>query len=539
MTKRASLAIIAFGLVAAVVPMAAAGAAPGTGTFTKITTPSKNLIYRYAIGQLNKLRVTGQTSLDVTTVDIDCVLSIVNNPPQIAVLASAVPVTAGQFSVTATFPSNQPTNCRLRAIPAGVDVQGDYIGAYSGPIIYISAFGIRRDGASIPYSYTAQFEEGDGAAVLTDVGSCGVEALVTVQTPQMLAGPVEFTCAFSLLPSNTTASGTSTGSAIQVNGHNAYLPSGVQSLLINTQALAVSQPALTVSHKVASNGDTTVSEAATLMRCSVSDIYPPTAVSCPSLTSTGVRFSRVTTVFRDGHQVKVRDRFTSTDHLAHSLKLQYGSDAQNQAGGDTATGRTGYTYPGHGTAFKPAALGNTITGLGSKLGSMFIRSDLYARSDDPQADTVAETWSRAPSRIQYDGVETDQFGMSYALNVIAGGTASIGFAESERWSTLDTQKLAVVAGRDMLPRLTVTSPHRGAKVRGRTTTVKGLLVAGDNGLPTSVKVNGHKARIHKIDARTASYSVTFTESIGHHTIKATTVDAAGNAVATSIRVTNR
>jgi len=33
--------------------------------------------------------------------------------------------------------------------------------------------------------------------------------------------------------------------------------------------------------------------------------------------------------------------------------------------------------------------------------------------------------------------------------------------------------------------------------------------------------------------------VTFTESIGHHTIKATTVDAAGNAVATSIRVTNR
>ena len=56
-----------------------------------------------------------------------------------------------------------PTNCRLRAIPDGVDLNTDYLGAYTGPILYTDAFGLLTDGGKA-YSYVAQSEEGDGAA---------------------------------------------------------------------------------------------------------------------------------------------------------------------------------------------------------------------------------------------------------------------------------------------------------------------------------------------------------------------------------------
>jgi hypothetical protein len=538
LTSRRVVVALALVVTAIAAPVGAAAAFPGPGTFTTITTPSKDVLYDYKIGATNKLHVAGQTSLDVSQVDVECVTSILDQEPDISHMALAVPVTAGHFSVDAFFPSNAPTPCRLRAIPDGTDVpDGDYIGAYTGPIIRASAFGIVKDG-STPFSYLAQASDGDGAAVLTDAGSCSVEALVTVEAPQMQAGPIVESCAFTLAARNLTPSGTPTGTEIKVNGHNAYLPSGVHDYLNNfPQNLGVAQTSLAVSRKVSPNGDVTLTESAPLVRCSASDVYPPTNASCPSLVPTGVTFLRATTVFRDGHQVKVRDTFISTDNQAHPLTLQYLTSIDNETGGGTATGQVGYVFPGHGTTFTAQNFGSLITGLGSKIGTFYIRSDLYANSDDPDADTQAETWSRAPSAIRYDGSRPDAFGMAYTLAVPAGGAAGLGFALSERWQTSDLGPLVSAASQDMLPGVSITSPHAGSSAHGKTT-VKGHLQAGANGLPVSVKVNGHKAKIHATSLSAGTYKVTLKLSHKQHAIKAVANDVAGNTATKSIKINN-
>jgi hypothetical protein len=534
--SRRGVVALALAITAIAAPVAAASASPGPGTFTQITTPSKDVLYDYKVGQTNKLHVAGRTSLDVTSVDVDCITSVVNEPPNVSHLASAVQVTNGQFSTDGFFPANPPTPCRLRAIPDGTDVSaGDYFGAYDGPIIRASAFGITKDGSSMPYSYVALASDGDGTAVLTDAGSCGVQVLVTIQAPQMQGGPIMLTCAFTLNSENLTASGTPTASEIKVDGHSSYLPSGVHSFLINNLGLGVAQTALAVSRKLSPNGDVTVIESAPLVRCSSSDVYPPTGASCPSTLPTGVTFIRASTVFRDGHQVRVRDTFISTDHHAHALSLQYLNSIQNETGAGTATGRVGYVFPGHGSSFTAQSFGDQISGLGSKVGTFYIRSDLYASSDDPDADTEAETWSRAPSEIQYDGSQADTFGMAYTLGVPANGAASLGFALSERWSSSDLGPLVSAASQDMLPGVSITSPRGGSKAHGKTT-VTGHLKAGANGLPVSVKVNGHKAKIHKTSLAAGTYKVTVHVSHKQHSIKSVAKDVAGNRATDSIKI---
>ena len=73
-----------------------------------------------------------------------------------------------------------------------------------------------------------------------------------------------------------------------------------------------------------------------------------------------------------------------------------------------------------------------------------------------------------------------------------------------------------------------------------TTTVKGKLTAGANGLPTSIAVAGHDATITTTSATKATYKVTFTESAGTHTLNAIATDSAGNTKASpSITVHNK
>jgi hypothetical protein len=325
-----------------------------------------------------------------------------------------------------------------------------------------------------------------------------------------------------------------------VDGHNAYLPSGVHDFRGSPQFLTVPQTNLEVTRSIAHNGDVTVTESAALKRCSVTDQYPPTTTSCPALVSTGVTFKRITKFWRNGHQVKIRDTFTSTDHHAHAVALQYLGEAGNETNGATAQGRAGFSYPTHGSTFHTSSLGQTITGFGPRAGTLLLRSDLHATADDPEADTTAATWSRPPSKIMFssDPGERDQFGMAYRVKVPAGGKGFVGFATSERWLTSDVKHLASIAVAEMVSRPSITSPHRGARIHGNSTTVKGALSAGANGLPTQVSVNGHRAQITKTGATTATYSVTFSESTGKHTITVRATDSVGNSARSTTSVNN-
>ena len=437
-------AATALGAAVLALPAGRASAAPVL--WTQISTPAKALHYHFAVGATNHLHVAGQTSAGITQVDIVCVLFVVGQETDATPLAAAVPVVAHSFNAIVTFPTTPPANCRLRAVPTGTDPATDYLGSYTGPILYTDAFGTLTDSGKV-YSFMAQSEEGDGVVVQTDVGLCGTEALVTIEAPQMQAGPIVLTCLFGLPDANIDPSGSPTHSAIRVDGHNAYLPSGVHDFRGTPQSLTVPQTALTVHRSIAANGDVTVTESAALKRCSVSDHYPPTTASCPALVATGVTFKRVSKFFRNGHQVQIRDTFSSTDHHAHTTTLQYLGAAENETGGGSADTRAGFVYPGHGSTFHQATLGQTITGFGGKAGSLLIRSDLHARPDDPQADTNAATWSRPPSMINFsaDPSQADQFGMAYKVKVPAGGKGRLAFAVSERWLTADVKRLAALA----------------------------------------------------------------------------------------------
>jgi hypothetical protein len=527
-----ALATVLLG-VATLTGLAPAASAAGPGTWTKITTPGANLTYPYNASKSpanNTFTVSGQASADVSSVDIDCLLT---NHQSLAVFhfATSVPVTAGSFTATAAYP-NPTGNCRLRAVPTGVDPAVDYLGSYSGPILYTSAFGVAKDGGT-PYTDLAIAEKGDGIIELEDAGACGIAYMATIDVPGMdLDGPGTAGCAFALLSANLTSTGTSTTSAVTVDGHNVYLPSVVNAYLRGTRAINVTQSALTTT-VARNNGDMLITESALLMKCSISDAYPPTSGSCPSLSSSGVRFTRVLNLFRGAHQVRIRDTYASTDGHQHAVHAQYRFTVATPD-----TGTPGFTFPGHGSTFHAATPNDVVSGLGSKAGTMFVRSDLYAGSADPFADTLGFTWSRAPSSVRFSAAPPDKFALPYVLTVPAGGKAHVGFADSEAPTTAGARSRAALAVGDMMAAPTISSPKTGAVITGHKTTVKGAVTLGANGMPTSVMVNGHAAHLTKVSATKATFSVSFLESFGKHVITVTAKDVAGNSKSRSITVKN-
>ena len=329
---------------------------------------------------------------------------LVQSGPFVQTFASSVPVSGGSFSTAATIPSIQ-TTCRLRAIPAGVDAENDYLGSFSGPIMYTSGYIPTKDGAKT-VGFQAFNEFGTGVGLAQDATECGVATIATIIVPQVeLRGPGTQQCAFALPSSNLTKTGTSTATAIRVDGKNAYLPNSVYGFLRNGQALTLTQSSITTTvSRNGTTGDMRVTETSRLKRCSGDNTFPPTLVSCPSLADTGVTV----------------------------------------ATGET--GAPGYIYPGHAASFKTASFDKVVTGFGSHpTATVFVRSDIYASSDDNQADTQALTWSRPPAKIQFSHASTSLFAMPYSFNVPANGAAHVAFAESEAPRTADAKTLAAKA----------------------------------------------------------------------------------------------
>src|SRR4051794_24687468 len=524
----AVLAILSLGI-------AMAASAVGPGTWTKITTPSTNVIYPYEAGGPNNFTVAGHTSPDVSSVDIDCISTRPSGAVQAITLMSNVVVTSGTFNVTPPL-TNVPSNCRLRAIPAGVDLTVDYLGSYAGPIFYSNGFLVLTPDGVNPMGYTFFAGKGTGSAATDAAGQCGANGIGTITTPAMQAlgaTRTNVTCILYLPHTNISPTGTPTASSIVVDGHNAYLPLGVWYLKTN-QGLAIAQTRITTTFTRHANGDVTATESGPLVRCSVDDTYPANTTSCPSTVDTGVRFSRTVDIFRGAHQIRFRDSFRSTNGLRHSVHPQYQAVIA-----PAATGRPGYRYPGHGSAFVTSTTDQVVTGLGTKTGTLFVRSDIHALEGDPQADTLALSWSRAPSKVQFSHTDATAFALPYSLTVPAGGRASLGFAVSGASTTSGAASVAKLATQEMVLAPTIRSPKPRAVIHGHLTTVKGSVFLGANGMPTSVKVNGHAAKVTKVSATRANYVVSFNESFARHKLTVVARDIAGNTKASSVRVTNK
>src|SRR4051794_4159953 len=97
-------AVTALSAALSAAPVAAVSAA--TAPWTHISLPSSTLTYHYRPGVVNDLHVAGETSGGVTQVDIDCVTFVLGHQPDVAHVASAVPVTSRSFNVIGTLPSS-------------------------------------------------------------------------------------------------------------------------------------------------------------------------------------------------------------------------------------------------------------------------------------------------------------------------------------------------------------------------------------------------------------------------------------------------
>jgi hypothetical protein len=150
------------------------------------------------------------------------------------------------------------------------------------------------------------------------------------------------------------------------------------------------------------------------------------------------------------------------------------------------TGRVGYTFPGGSSAFNAAAFDMVVQGLWTKAGTMYSRSDLFAAPDDPSASTLGRTWSRAPQKVLFSHDQPDLFGMPYTLHAPTHGRADLGFAYGAALTTSGARQLGAIAESEMINRPTISSPVNHATIHGQSTTVKGSVTLGANGLPTSV-----------------------------------------------------
>jgi hypothetical protein len=311
-----------------------------------------------------------------------------------------------------------------------------------------------------------------------------------------------------------------------VDGHQGYLPYG------EYENGLPSSRELSVSIHARPNGRVTWNETATVERCPATDQFPPPN-SCTSLVPAGIDWHRTGTLLPDGHQVRVRDSFTSTDGKRHLVRLAYQMGAE-----PPSTGGLGYDFPGHPGGFVAPTAGAVVTHLGGHAGTLLIRSDRFSTEGDPQADTRAITWSRAPGRVQISPTDVSEFEMTFPLTVPKGGVAQIGFADSEAVTTAAAKGLAAQGVADMMPNPRITAPDNHSVIKGKRTTVKGKVRAGANGLPVSVRVNGHAATLTRTGATTARFKVTFKESLGKHVLTAVARDAGGNRRSTSVTVRN-
>jgi Glucodextranase, domain B len=511
---RGAVAVAASACVAlALAAQLPALAAPGSGTWTEITSPDDGAAFLSHVGHEGHLTIKGTASTDVSQVNVYCLNGVGPTASAITV-ATAVIVTSGSFSSTVPVPGAVPApQCHLRALPDGVNPQAAYVASYAGPVVNFDSWS--SDATEL------QLTAGAGSTVMTasSLGSCTTADLIPVSADQTAPGG-SVGCMLSL---GQNASGTR--AAVVVDGHPAFPPADATRFGVTPRSSVHA-----TFHKTKQN---TVrwTDAESLDRCATDGAFPPGA-SCV-LKDSGVQVRHVLTMMRSG-QVRVRAEFASTDGHRHVVKVAYTNVVTSPDPGEL-----GVRFPGQ-KKFHAATEGQRVRHLGHGAGTMFARTNRFGDEGDPTVATRALSWSRPPSGIVFSPTNEATFELDYRLVVPKHGSAFLGFGDSVAVRTTGAVSLGAKAERDMMPVPVIVGPRDGAVLPGHKTTVTGVVHAGANGLPVTVTVNGHRVKLKvRKGGRSASFTDTFTEGTGKHIITVRATDSAGNSRSSSIRVRNK
>ena len=514
-SPRRLLAVAAGGCLAlALAAQLPARAATGPGTHTQITSPVNGAAFLSHVGHEGHLTIKGRASADVSHVNVYCINGSGATASAMTV-ATEVLVSSGSFSTPAPVPGAVPApQCRLRALPDGVNPQADYLSSYAGPVVDFDAW----QSAATNFQLTA----GTGNTIVSarSVGTCSTELLTPVEADQTAPGG-SLACMLSLAQNTANDA----HAAVVVDGHQAILPAVTDPFGLTPNSI------VRATFHLNKGGSVRWTDTEGLDMCPTSAAYPP-PTSC-TLKATGVEVRQVSTLLKSG-QVRVRAQFRSVDGRRHRVHVAYTNVIT-----PLVEGALGLRFPGQ-KGFHAATAGRKVTHLGHGAGTMFARTNRFGDEGDPSVATRALSWSRTPSRILFAPASATAFELDYRLTVPTRGSADLGFGDSIAVRTTRALSLGAKAERDMMPAPRITAPTAGSTVKGTKTKVTGVVTSGANGLPASVTVNGHAAKLkpNKRGSK-ATYTVTFSEAPGKHTITAVARDGFGNKRSTSVTVRNR
>jgi hypothetical protein len=343
---------------------------------------------------------------------------------------AAVDASGGGFHATnVTLPAQQQS-CMLVALPTGQALPTDPTG-YGGPRLRLLATLLQGPGLSDNkgganqgkvYDFVA-FSNGTGADTLWSAASDGgVESLHLLAPAPEEAGQV-FSTSDTIRSTDPTTgpdpSATSTG--ITVDATNAYLGSTWEDAV--TPALQIPFgslspfPTVAATPSLGADGGHVVDERDLIVKCAGGDpnYFPPAGFTCSSLHDSGVVLDLQSSTAPKGTVVTRRWRFSSTDGLAHTVRLVL----DNSAGSSTPA--RSFRFPGQG-AYAAHVSGDLVSPPAS--GPWTVRFHAEGAADgDASKGVGAITSSLAPVALRF--FSTRAYDATYAITVPATGSVDL------------------------------------------------------------------------------------------------------------------
>ncbi len=548
--RRVAMLIGALPLLAAAMPVTSANAIePATSQITSPAGPTYALNNESESSPPPAFTVEGTTNIS-GMVALRCYYG--TGTKSYNTIASEATVSGGSFSVVVKPESLPEGPCVLRAVPVGNEEShppaapseeaGD---PFKGPRVAGSRFQLYAEN-SINYDYEFELYSFSSYLDIESVGDCGLDYSRLFAQSSLLQSDHLFYCNAALPKQDSPPSGSSTRSALQIDGANAYGPAAAAYVNKEIQEELASKkeagspvsgaPQITVTQSLdRSTGLLKITEVDPIVKCSPSTASPPTSTSCTSFVSTGVQLERTWRTSNDDQVASMTDTWRSTDGAAHSLNALYDQTAEN--GGKEGGA---YEFPGAST-FSAIAKGQAMT-LPSGTGKIYYKEDAETPNagdgEHPQGAIVYDTPPSGPVSVSQGTTAKEgqnSFEMPYQATIPANGayTLDMAFIQAYKLSEVEALASEVLATYppSTPPALSITSPANGATVSSPNVTVAGTIT--DRRAITSFAVNGKAVAV----GPTGTWLTSIALNKGANTITALATDQGGFSAEKSVSVT--
>jgi hypothetical protein len=297
-------------------------------------------------------------------------------------------------AISTTMRTDRPYgSCVIRAVPVGYPGGADTT-PFTGPTVTGEA------------SYTKPIASGPNAGKVFDFDAWfqGAHAMNEVRSAFGF-GLADTRLQVGAVASNYLWTGNASlayfdggRSMVRVDGHNAYGPRREWELLPNNPGF---RPLTYSATRDAVTGNVTIRETEPIVKCPT-DTYPPTAGSCSSWQTAGVRLERTYLVNDGGRQVHVTDVWRSTDGKAHTISAHYDQwiEGADYSSGAQVVTPVGVKLPWRSTSFTTFTSDVVYPGPTAGPRTLFVRDDNGAPDGNSDFPVGAISFDLPPQQVE-------------------------------------------------------------------------------------------------------------------------------------------